>query len=39
MIYVPENIEDGIYLLNIQIASFETDASPSKPILYEIQAI
>lgn len=39
MIYVPENIEDGIYLLNIQIASLETDASPSKPILYEIQAM
>ena len=34
MIYVPSNIADGIYFLNIQIASLETDASPSKPVLY-----
>lgn len=36
MIYVPEDIEDGNYILNLQIASFENDASPSKPILYKI---
>lgn len=36
MIYVPDNIKDGTYLLNLQIASFENDASPSKPILYKI---
>ena len=24
------------YILNLQIASFENDASPSKPILYKI---
>lgn len=36
MIFVPEEIEDGDYFLNIQIASFENDASPSKPILYKI---
>lgn len=35
-IYVPEHIEDGSYLLNLQIAPFENDATPSKPILYEI---
>ena len=38
LIYVPENIADGHYFLNLQIASFENDASPSKPILYEIIA-
>ena len=37
MIFVPNEIADGIYLLNLQIASFENDASPSKPILYSIQ--
>ena len=37
LIYVPDNILDGEYLLNIQIASFENDASPSKPILYKIK--
>jgi len=35
-IYVPEHIEDGLYVLNLQIASFHNDASPSKPILYKI---
>jgi len=34
MVYIPDAVKDGIYLLNIQIASFELDASPSKPVLY-----
>ena len=36
MIFVPNRIKDGTYFLNIQIAPFENDASPSKPVLYEI---
>ncbi|MES2812466.1 MAG: cyclase family protein [Bacteroidota bacterium] len=36
MIYVNDEISDGSYILNLQIASFENDASPSKPILYKI---
>jgi kynurenine formamidase len=36
MIFVSNEIPDGSYLLNIQIASFENDASPSKPILYSL---
>ena len=36
MIFVENNIPDGSYILNLQIASFENDASPSKPILYKI---
>ena len=35
-IYVSNKIEDGIYMLNLQIAPFDNDASPSKPILYKI---
>lgn len=35
-IFVPNHVADGSYLLNLQIASFENDASPSKPILYKI---
>ncbi|WP_179004492.1 cyclase family protein [Winogradskyella forsetii] len=35
-IYVSNKIEDGMYMLNLQIAPFENDASPSKPILYKI---
>lgn len=34
-IFVKNEIEDGIYLLNLQIAPFENDASPSKPVLYK----
>ena len=37
MIFVPNEIPDGSYILNIQIASFENDASPSKPILYSLE--
>lgn len=36
MIFVANEIQDGSYVLNLQIASFENDASPSKPILYKI---
>lgn len=36
MIYVPNKIEDGEYILNLQIASFENDAAPSKPVLYSL---
>lgn len=36
MIFVPDSVPDGSYLLNLQIASFENDASPSKPVLYKI---
>ncbi len=39
MISVPNEITDGTYLLNIQIASLETDASPSKPVLYSLSEI
>ena len=34
-IFVPNEVEDGTYLLNIQLAPFENDASPSRPVLYE----
>lgn len=35
-IYVRNKIKDGSYMLNLQIAPFENDATPSKPVLYEI---
>ncbi|MEL4306980.1 cyclase family protein [Joostella sp. CR20] len=35
-IFVPNLVTDGLYFLNLQIASFVNDASPSKPILYKI---
>ncbi|AUC82568.1 cyclase family protein [Lacinutrix sp. Bg11-31] len=36
-IYVPNKVDDGSYILNLQIAPFENDATPSKPILYKIE--
>jgi kynurenine formamidase len=35
LIFVDDHVADGSYLLNLQIASFENDASPSKPVLYK----
>lgn len=34
MIYVPNEFEDGEYLLNLQIAPFAADAAPSRPLLF-----
>lgn len=36
LIYVPNKIEDGEYFLNLQIAPFENDATPSKPVLFKV---
>lgn len=36
LIYVPNYVEDGEYFLDLHIAAFENDASPSKPILYKV---
>ena len=33
LIYVPSEVEDGEYLLNLQIAPFESDCAPSRPVL------
>lgn len=35
-IYIDNSIPDGLYLLNLMIAPFENDATPSKPVLYKI---
>ncbi len=34
MIYVPDEVENGPYLLNLQIAPFAADAAPSRPLLF-----
>lgn len=33
LIYVPNEVADGEYLLNLQIAPFASDAAPSRPVL------
>ncbi|HET8839422.1 MAG TPA: cyclase family protein [Flavobacteriaceae bacterium] len=37
LIFVPDEISDGNYVLNLQVANFENDAAPSRPILYSIE--
>ncbi|NQV52058.1 MAG: cyclase family protein [Flavobacteriales bacterium] len=34
LIYVPDHVKDGSYLLNLQVAPIENDASPSRPVLF-----
>ena len=36
LIYVPESVPDGEYLLNLQIAPFSSDAAPSRPMIFAI---
>lgn len=36
LVFVPDSVMDGLYLLNLQIPPFEIDASPSKPVLYKL---
>ncbi|MEQ9263072.1 MAG: cyclase family protein [Owenweeksia sp.] len=39
LIRVPEGTADGLYLLNLQIAPFHNDASPSRPVIFEVEEI
>jgi arylformamidase len=37
MIFVPEQVKDGYYLLDLQIPAFMSDAAPSRPIIYPVE--
>lgn len=37
MIYVPAEISDGLYLANIQIPNFVSDAAPSRVLLFPVE--
>lgn len=39
MIYVPQEVVDGEYLLNLQLMPIENDAAPSRPVLFKIHYI
>ena len=38
LVYVPDSLPDGDYILNLQTAPFENDASPSRPLLFAVQS-
>ncbi len=39
LIYIPQEIPDGLYLLNIQILNIQLDVSPSRPVLYSLKKL
>lgn len=36
LIYVPDDIDDGLYFLNLQVPNIATDAVPSRPVLFPV---
>jgi hypothetical protein len=36
-IYIDDFIKDGIYVLKLNISGFESDAAPSKPMIYSLR--
>ncbi|WP_425235741.1 cyclase family protein [Ulvibacterium sp.] len=39
LVFVPNHIQDGKYFLNLQVAPFVNDASPSRPVLFEVEEV
>lgn len=39
LIYIPEYLEDTYYLINLQLASMEQDAVPSRPLLFRLDEL
>jgi kynurenine formamidase len=37
LIYVPNEISDGNYILNLQVSNFANDAAPSRPMLFDLE--
>jgi hypothetical protein len=34
--YIPDDARDGLYLLDLHVPAFATDAAPSRPVLYPV---
>jgi hypothetical protein len=39
MVFAPDQLADGLYLLNLQIPPFQSDAAPSRPVLMPLELI
>jgi arylformamidase len=39
LVYVPDEVKDGIYLLNLMAPRWELDAAPSNPVLYKAEVV
>jgi arylformamidase len=36
LIFIPDEVPNGLYLLNLQVAPMENDAAPSRPVLFHL---
>ena len=36
LLYIPDSVKDGLYLLHLNVLNLELDVSPSRPILYAL---
>lgn len=39
LIYVPDELPDGLYLLNLQFPKIMSDASPSRPVIFPLNRV
>ena len=39
LVYIGEEVKDGNYILNLQVAPFQSDAAPSRPVLFEVKML
>ena len=39
MVLVPDDLQDGLYLLNLQLPALCTDAAPSRPVIYPVTKV
>ena len=39
LVFVPERLSDGLYLVNLQVSPLEMDAAPSRPLLYPLSKV
>jgi arylformamidase len=37
--FVPDTVQDGLYLLDLHVPAFATDAAPSRPVLYPLREV
>jgi len=39
LVFVPDEVSDGLYLMNLQTAAFENDATPSRPVVFALKEV
>ncbi len=39
LVFVPDSVGDGLYLMNLQTAAFENDATPSRPVVFALEEV